>query len=99
MTNFAPHFSFVVGYGNNPPEEPHHRSSSCGDAPAPCVGENDDSMVNPHVLEGALIGGPKTPDDIYVDKRSDYVTNEVATDYNAGFQGVLAGLQMKNCME
>ncbi len=43
------------------------------------------------VLYGALVGGPG-PDDKYVDKRSDYQANEVATDYNAGFTGALAGL-------
>jgi len=31
-------------------------------------------------------------DDSYVDVRSDYVKNEVAVDYNAGFTGVLAAL-------
>ncbi|CAL1530780.1 unnamed protein product, partial [Lymnaea stagnalis] len=30
--------------------------------------------------------------DDYVDNREDYVLNEVATDYNAGFQGALAGI-------
>jgi len=27
----------------------------------------------------------------------DYVANEVAMDYNAGFQGILAGLKKKAC--
>jgi hypothetical protein len=25
--------SYVVGFGNNPPNKPHHRSSSCPDMP------------------------------------------------------------------
>lgn len=28
--------SYVVGFGNNPPQRPHHASSSCNDPPAPC---------------------------------------------------------------
>ena len=50
-----------------------------------------DAGPNPYVLEGALVGGPKTNDDRYVDDRGDYISNEVACDYNAGFQSVLAG--------
>lgn len=29
----------------------------------------------------------------YTDRRDDFKSNEVATDYNAGFTGALAGLQ------
>ena len=42
------------------------------------------------MLYGALIAGPSR-DDSYTDDRGDFVSNEVATDYNAGFQGALAG--------
>jgi endoglucanase len=42
------------------------------------------------VLYGALVGGPSAPDDAYTDNRGDYVMNEVATDYNAGFTSALA---------
>jgi len=91
--------SFVVGYGEDPPQRPHHRSSTCPDAPAPCGwDEFKGSQPNAHVLEGALVGGPKAANDQYTDDRNDYIMNEVATDYNAGFQGVLAGLQMKRCI-
>ena len=45
---------------------------------------------NPNVLTGALVGGPG-PNDHFNDKRDDYIQNEVTTDYNAGFQSVLAG--------
>ncbi|GFH05895.1 endoglucanase [Haematococcus lacustris] len=41
---------------------------------------------------GALVGGPSN-DDSYSDVRTDYIHNEVAIDYNAGFTGALAGLQ------
>ncbi|KAJ7374676.1 hypothetical protein OS493_005018 [Desmophyllum pertusum] len=35
--------SFVVGFGTNPPERPHHRSSSCPLSPAPCGWNNYNS--------------------------------------------------------
>ena len=83
--------SYVVGFGNNPPERPHHRSSSCPLAPEPCGWEAKDSPApNPQVLYGALVGGPGKNDD-YKDDRGDYIKNEVATDYNAGFQSAVAG--------
>lgn len=76
--------SYVVGFGVNPPQRPHHRTahSSWGD-----------SMTTPnyhrHVLIGALVGGPGN-DDSYTDDVNNYINNEVATDYNAGFVGALA---------
>merc|ERR1712004_282342 len=47
-------------------------------------------------LYGALVGGPTDQNESYNDARDDYVANEVTTDYNAGFQGVVAGLKMKD---
>lgn len=76
--------SYVVGFGNNSPTKPHHRTSH---------GSWADSISTPtdqrHILYGALVGGPGS-DDSYTDDRSDYVKNEVATDYNAAFTGALA---------
>jgi len=48
---------------------------------------------NFHVLTGALVGGPDE-NDYYVDSRQDYVHNEVADDYNAGFQSAVAAVVM-----
>ncbi|MCX2951103.1 glycoside hydrolase family 9 protein [Lentzea sp. NEAU-D7] len=79
--------SYVVGFGTNPPRNPHHRGAH---------GSWADSIQEPavsrHVLYGALVGGPSTNNDAYTDSRSDYVMNEVALDYNAGFTGALARL-------
>ncbi len=76
--------SFVVGFGENPPEHPHHRTAQ---------GSWADNMNEPanhrHVLYGALVGGPDASDG-YADSVSDYNKNEVACDYNAGFTGALA---------
>ncbi|HEX7307595.1 glycoside hydrolase family 9 protein [Lentzea sp.] len=79
--------SYVVGFGANPPRNPHHRTAH---------GSWADSIQEPavsrHVLYGALVGGPSTNNDAYTDSRSDYVMNEVALDYNAGFTSALARL-------
>ncbi|XP_046557783.1 endoglucanase 14-like [Haliotis rubra] len=85
--------SYVVGYGNYPPQRPHHRASSCSsDLNQPCNwNDYNNPGPNPNVLTGALVGGPDNGGN-YADARSDYIRNEVACDYNAGFQSVLAGL-------
>jgi len=84
--------SYVIGFGQNYPLRPHHRGSSCPMIPAPCGWEAQQNPgPNPHVLCGALVGGPGASDD-YVDDRKDYVHNEVACDYNAGMQASAAAL-------
>jgi hypothetical protein len=79
--------SFVVGYGTNPPQRPHHRASSCPPLGQACTWDYYNTPnPNPNTLYGALVGGPG-PNDDYSDDRNDYIKNEVATDYNAGFTG------------
>ncbi|MFW6238018.1 MAG: glycoside hydrolase family 9 protein [Halanaerobiales bacterium] len=78
--------SFVVGFGEDPPERPHHRtahSSWCRDEDVP--------EEHRHTLYGALVGGPDE-DGSYEDDISDFQQNEVAIDYNAGFVGALAAM-------
>lgn len=42
-------------------------------------------------MTGALVGGPASPDDFdWIDDRTDFIRNEVATDYNAGYTAALA---------
>jgi len=81
--------SFVVGFGENPPEHPHHRTAQ---------GSWADNMSEPnyhrHTLFGALVGGPDASDG-YTDTVTDYNKNEVADDYNAGFTGALAKMYKK----
>ncbi len=78
--------SYVVGFGENPPEHPHHRTSQ---------GSYCDNMNEPgearHTLYGALVGGPDASDG-YTDTVTDYNKNEVACDYNAGFTGLMASM-------
>ncbi|XP_070555125.1 endoglucanase F-like [Ptychodera flava] len=85
--------SFVCGFGVNPPVRPHHRGSSCP-APPAVISWKDlrRDEANPNILYGALVGGPDISDN-YTDDRRNYVANEVATDYNAGFQSAVAGLK------
>ncbi|XP_076081161.1 endoglucanase F-like [Mytilus galloprovincialis] len=85
--------SYVVGFGVNPPTHEHHRAASCPVIPATCSHDFlDMKYPNPHILYGALVGGPGQNDE-YDDIRTDNVRNEVALDYNAGFQGAVAGLK------
>ncbi|XP_077990545.1 endoglucanase E-4-like [Glandiceps talaboti] len=86
--------SYVVGFGHHPPRRPHHRGSSCPDIGVEC--KNRNSLIydgpNHHVLYGAMVGGPDN-DDQWEDNRQNYFQNEVACDYNAGFQSAVAGLK------
>ncbi len=77
-------FSYLIGFGEDFPKNPHHRTaqgSYCNNMNEPAVAR--------HILYGALVGGPDANDG-YEDTVSNYVNNEVACDYNAGFTGLLA---------
>jgi hypothetical protein len=81
--------SYVVGYGENSPKNPHHRTAHAS-------WKNDLSIPdeNRHILYGALVGGP-TQTGEYEDDRQNYINNEVATDYNAGFTALLCKMTDK----
>ena len=74
---------YVVGHCDNSPRNPHHRTAHCSWKNAL---ETPDT--NPHILYGALVGGPDGSGK-YVDDRGNYINNEVATDYNAGYTALL----------
>ena len=78
--------SYVVGFGENPPVHPHHRTAQSSWADSQTV-----PNYHRHTLYGALVGGPSSSD-AYTDDISNYQTNEVACDYNAGFTGALVEL-------
>lgn len=74
----------MVGFGENYAKQPHHRNATG-------TPDFDTLADNRHILYGALVGGPTRPNDnAYRDIRSDYVANEGALDYNAGFTGAIA---------
>jgi len=89
LGNNSKNFSYMCGFGNNFPKQPHHAT-----AEGRWDGNNDVSYAgdNRHIDYGGLVGGPKDTSDTYSDSRGDYIGNEVALDYNAGFVGALAGL-------
>ena len=77
--------NYVVGAEVNSPRAVHHRGAS---------GTYDAGAKPPFnifTLYGALAGGPGSNDN-YKDDRGNYQMNEVALDYNAGFQLCLAAL-------
>jgi predicted 3-demethylubiquinone-9 3-methyltransferase (glyoxalase superfamily) len=76
--------SYIVGFGNNYPKHPHHRTSQ---------GSYCDNMAIPetarHILYGALVGGPDSSDN-FSDEVGAYQYTEPACDYNALLVGNLA---------
>ena len=80
--------NYVVGAEENSPKAVHHRGASG-------TFDSQDASAKPdfnvYTLYGALAGGPGK-DDNYIDNRSNYEMNEVATDYNAAFTLNLAAL-------
>lgn len=87
LGNNPNHRSYINGFGVNPPINPHHRTGH-----GSWTGSINEPVNNRHVLYGALVGGPGRANDAYTDSRSDYQSNEVACDYNAGFTGAVAFL-------
>ncbi|KAJ4866195.1 Endoglucanase 15 [Raphanus sativus] len=92
--------SYMVGFGTNYPNRPHHRGASivsikkdpklkaCNEGWYPWY---KTSEPNPNVLVGAIVGGPDV-NDVYQDERSDYQHNEPDTVTVAPFVGVFAAL-------
>lgn len=77
--------SWVVGFGENSPLRPYHKSSYNSYIDYPMRGQNQSNVgddflnglrLNPFILYGALEGGPAM-DDSYYDDRTNYVYTEV----------------------
>ncbi|XP_008239042.1 PREDICTED: endoglucanase 6 [Prunus mume] len=92
--------SYMVGYGNNFPQQVHHRASSIVSY------KKDSSFVScrggyatwfsrkasdPNLLTGAIVGGPDAYDN-FADQRDNYEQTEPATYNNAPLLGILARL-------
>ncbi|XP_042506171.1 endoglucanase 6-like [Macadamia integrifolia] len=92
--------SYMVGYGNNYPQQVHHRGSSivsikvnpsfvsCRGGYSTWFGRK---ASDPNLLTGAVVGGPDAYDD-FADHRDNYEQTEPATYNNAPILGVLARL-------
>lgn len=91
--------SYMVGFGNNPPTQAHHRGAS-----VPVLSLNTEvscamsfmewfnkNTPNPNELTGAILGGPDKNDN-FVDKRWESPMTEPVTYTNSLAVGVLAKL-------
>ncbi|KAI9289108.1 Six-hairpin glycosidase-like protein [Umbelopsis sp. AD052] len=77
---------YVVGVHMNSPANPHHAGASGGTD----IGNiNSSPPTEKYVLSGAVVGGP-SQGDLFYDVRNDWQQSEVALDYNAPFQGLVA---------
>ncbi|KAF0523921.1 Six-hairpin glycosidase [Gigaspora margarita] len=76
---------YVVAVHPNSPKNPHHAGAHGGTN----IGNMNDPPETMHSLYGAVVGGPDM-NDTYHDSRADIVQSEVALDYNAAFQGIMA---------
>ncbi|GAA5799395.1 hypothetical protein HPULCUR_004810 [Helicostylum pulchrum] len=86
---------YVCGIHMNSPRNPHHAGASGGTD----IGNIDSSpAVEKWILYGALVGGPDKSDKFY-DIRDDYQQTEVALDYNAPFQGLMAHMMSVNAAD
>ncbi|KAJ4842070.1 hypothetical protein Tsubulata_039963 [Turnera subulata] len=91
--------SYMVGFGQNPPTQAHHRGASipvmAPDATVNCgmsfVQYFRKDIPNPNELTGAILGGPDKQDK-FVDKRWDSPKTEPCTYVNSQAVGVLAKL-------
>ncbi|KAJ3042221.1 hypothetical protein HDV00_007931 [Rhizophlyctis rosea] len=82
--------SYMVGFGSNYPQYPHHRNAhGAWDNLGPA---NSNPASTRHILYGALVGGPTAADDSFTDSRSSYQTTEPANDYVAGLLAASARL-------
>jgi hypothetical protein len=99
--------SFVIGYGITWSQSSHHRGSHgwWGGFESISNGHAYYKPSHRHILYGGLMGGPRSGRwvdgtfqrvDEYEPILSDHTMNEVALDFNAGMQGVLAGLIARN---
>lgn len=93
-------YSWVVGFGDNYPSKPYHKSSYNSYIDYPMRGEFQDRVESDFsesktkqrfILYGAVEGGPNV-DDTWYDDRSNYEYSEVTQDYNAAWTGAIAGL-------
>lgn len=94
--------SYVVGFGVNPPTQPHHRGASTPVLPlgfeVNCGMSFNDWFApdrpNPNELTGAIMGGPDRADN-FVDKRNASSCTEPCTYINSLSIGPLAALAVR----
>lgn len=91
--------SYMVGFGNKPPTQAHHRGASVPkistqevvDCAMSFVKWYNNNSPNPNELTGAIVGGPDRHDN-FEDSRSNSAMTEPTTYTNSLAIGVLARL-------
>ncbi|MQM21821.1 hypothetical protein Taro_054865 [Colocasia esculenta] len=86
--------SYLVGYGDNYPQQVHHRGASIpADQSTGCEGWKwlSSTDPNPNVAVGALVGGP-FKNDSFIDLRNNSMQTEPCTYNSAALVGLLSGL-------
>ncbi|KAG1150040.1 hypothetical protein G6F38_002333 [Rhizopus arrhizus] len=86
--------NYVVGERPNSPKYPHSALAAGFASLAEAVVKPTD-LTSAHTIYGALVGGPAR-NDSFADQRLDWAQTEVALDYNACYQGILAYQVMYN---
>ncbi|KAL1916704.1 uncharacterized protein VTP21DRAFT_5408 [Calcarisporiella thermophila] len=76
---------YVCGVHKNSPMRPHHAGSHGGLG----IQHINDPAPNKNILYGAVVGGPGE-NDFFEDSRTNYKESEVAIDYQAAFQNLVA---------
>ncbi|KAG1444850.1 hypothetical protein G6F56_010131 [Rhizopus delemar] len=80
--------NYVVGERSNSPKYPHSALAAGFTSLAEAIA-NPTDLSHSHTIYGAVVGGP-SKNDSFADKRLDWSQTEVALDYNACYQGILA---------
>ncbi|KAI0497132.1 hypothetical protein KFK09_023460 [Dendrobium nobile] len=90
--------SYLVGFGHRYPSRVHHRAASSGGGGGDFVGCTEGyhrwfgrNRSNPHVVVGAVVGGPDSADG-FRDVRSNFMQTEACTYNTAPMVGVFARL-------
>jgi endoglucanase len=94
--------SYVVGFGNGSPKKVPHRGASCPDpGDGVCNWQTGylNTNINPHILYGALVGGPDKMDNFWDDRSWNSTMNRVSLLNNAGFTAAIAGLKSQGVSE
>jgi endoglucanase len=86
---------YVCGIHMNSPRNPHHAGASGGTD----IGNiNSSPPEEKYLLYGGIVGGPNQQD-LFYDVRDDWAQSEVALDYNAPFQALVAHQLVDNATD
>ncbi|MCR5543505.1 MAG: glycoside hydrolase family 9 protein [Eubacterium sp.] len=80
---------YVIGYNDRSVLYPHHRAASG------YIGDPKDDTLPEHLMLGTLVGGPigdSIDGDLYVDKTSNWESNEPSLNYQVGLVGAAVAL-------